>query len=219
MLWQSHDDIAVRVRRDHRQQFDDGSSAVVRRQAVGGDRGRQNSARLGAVGPARAFRPQCRTGHLLDHLGAAIGMADDRRALEILRAVDVIGMVVRVHDVTEWLVGDAPDRGDERLSVQWRRQRVDHQHAILTNNDAGIRDARIVASRASCLDVRVDAGGDLFQLGLPRGRKRVSRIGRRRRRRHPSELSACQSGASGECQCTAQQFASGRGELRQLHSA
>ena len=63
---------------------------------------------------------------------------------KILVAADVIAVMMRGDQVTERLVGHLADGGDHRFRVHRRRQRIEHQHAFVADDHAGVADLHVV---------------------------------------------------------------------------
>ena len=68
-------------------------------------------------------------------------------ALNDLQPVDVVGMEMRHHHITDGLRRDAPDLGDERVGECRRTQRIDDQHALFGDDEARIGDEVAIGRR------------------------------------------------------------------------
>lgn len=82
---------------------------------------RRSTTWWGCAALALAPRPELRPLDLLHAFFAAIGMRDNLRAREVLIAVDVVAVVMRIDDVAEGLVAHLSNRGNEVLRMHWRR--------------------------------------------------------------------------------------------------
>ena len=81
----------------------------------------------------------------------------------------MIGVVMRVDQVSKRLVGYPSDGGDHRFGVHRRSQRIDHHHVILADDNPGIADADVVSAGPAGLDIGVNIWGyfreSVFQVG------------------------------------------------------
>ena len=97
-------------------------------------------------------------------------------SLEVLITVDVIAVMMRIDHMAKRLIGDPADRGDQRPRMDGACQRIDHHHALVSDEDPGGGDAGVVSSHTAGLDVCVGVWGDLAKLCFPGRRCRMLRI-------------------------------------------
>ena len=104
-------------------------------------------------------------------------MGDDDRAgiAQHLVPAGMIDMIMGVDDIADRLGRQPADFGDQRLRRLGGEKAVDHQHAIVADDEAGIGNS--LALRP--VDRRIDPRANLFQHEWKRRRRRGLGRGRR----------------------------------------
>ena len=95
------------------------------------------------------------------HPAPHVAMGDDDRAgiAQHLVAAGVVRVIMRVDDVADRLGRQPADLADQRARRIWREEGVDHQHAVVADDEAGV-GARLVFRS---VDRGINAGAKLFQ--------------------------------------------------------
>src|SRR4029077_12086337 len=86
----------------------------------------------------------------------------------------------------ERFVGNFPDGSDEALRMNRSRCGINHEHTVVADYDTCVGNALAGNARTAPLNVGIDVGRELLELGFPARDLRESRVlGRRyyRRRR------------------------------------
>ena len=117
---------------------------------------------------------------------ADVAVGDDDRSgvTQRLVAAGVIEMIVGVDDVADRPGRQPADLGDERLGRVEREEAVDHQDAVVADDEARVGPRLVLRP----VDRGVDAGTDLFE--DERKRRRRGGVGRRHHKRGEHESSA-----------------------------
>ena len=167
-----------------RQEFDHGTAVVVGR-FPRNDRRRGNQSARGTVVERRADiaigrirRAACGTGRHLQVPVATVFGRDhlDSRPHERLSAVGVVAVMVGVGDPFERFVGDLPNPLDIGLGRSRPVQRIEHENAIVTDNETGVAEAAAVVRRPIALDIGIAVGADLPEFGSPTRRLAEVRV-------------------------------------------
>ena len=103
----------------------------------------------------------------------AVGDDDRTGVAQRLVAAGVIEMIMRVDDVADRFGRQPVDLGDERFGRVEREEGVDHQHAVVADDEAGVGAGLVLGS----VDRGVNAWADLLE---HEGQRRGQWLGRRR---------------------------------------
>lgn len=103
-------------------------------------------------------------GRILQERGARFGARDDDGPLLLEDHVSprVIGMIVRIHDVPDRRARDGPDRLEKIVREPRRISRIDHENAVVPDDEAAVR-AETLGCRRPARDHRVDPAGELHE--------------------------------------------------------
>ena len=199
VLRQVNHEIAVGVRRDHGNDLHHGVAVVIGRPFGDGGGGRNDPARLAAVGPAIALLPhRSRRDVHVEHGATAILVRQNFHPGEGRESEDVIAVMVRQHHSSKRLVRHRPGcRRDEIPGVDRRAEGIEREQVVFAHNHTGVGNTLIELAGSAALHVRVDIRSQLPQFGLPGGNRARGRL----LGAHPQSRRQPESGAGHAFDC------------------